>query len=181
MAILVGDALLTAAFLTLSRFLEGPRVVAGCQEEVAEATACLIRGQAADIRWSGSAPTSEKLETIHREKTACLLRCACRVGALVAGASRSDVDQFGCYGEDLGLAFQIVDDLLDRTGDCGSLGKTAGKDLLSQKITAPSVYGVEESRRRARELVEQAKERLAGYPESVGLQQLADYCFERSR
>jgi geranylgeranyl diphosphate synthase type II len=102
------------------------------------------------------------------------------MGALVAGGSNEDVEQFGRYGEALGLAFQIVDDLLDLSGDRDSLGKTAGKDEKSQKITAPAVYGVEASRNRARELVGQAKTFVAGYAESRGLKQLAEYCLERS-
>ncbi|MDP7035202.1 MAG: polyprenyl synthetase family protein [Planctomycetota bacterium] len=180
MAILAGDGLLVGAFLTLIRHLEGTDRVIRCQQELGEATMRLIRGQAADIRWSGSLPSSEKLEAIHRDKTACLLRCACRMGALVAGGSNEDVEQFGRYGEALGLAFQIVDDLLDLSGDRDSLGKTAGKDEKSQKITAPAVYGVEASRNRARELVGQAKTFVAGYAESRGLKQLAEYCLERS-
>ncbi len=180
MAILAGDGLLAGAFLTLIGHLEGTDQVIRCQQELGEATMRLIRGQAADIRWSGSPPSSEKLEAIHRDKTACLLRCACRMGALVAGGSNEDVEQFGRYGEALGLAFQIVDDLLDLSGDRDSLGKTAGKDEKSQKITAPAVYGVEASRNRARDLVGQAKSLVAEYAESSGLKQLADYCLERS-
>jgi geranylgeranyl diphosphate synthase type II len=152
MAILAGDALLTLAFQVLAK-LDAPddrkaRMVA----ELATAAGTvggMIGGQVADLEGEGKAPNARLLETIHRAKTGALLRASLRIGAIYAGASGDDYAALSCYGEHVGLAFQIVDDILDVEEPSESLGKTAGKDAEQRKITFPAVYGVEDSRRMA--------------------------------
>jgi len=153
MAILAGDALLTLAFEVLTTVEALPperkaRMVA----ELASAAGTvggMIGGQVADLEGEGQPPTAALLESIHRAKTGALLRASLRLGAICAGATASEYDALSCYGERIGLAFQIVDDILDVEESSEALGKTAGKDVRQQKITFPAVYGIEESRRMA--------------------------------
>jgi geranylgeranyl diphosphate synthase type II len=161
MAILTGDALLTLAFEVLSR-LDG--VDAGRRiwliEELATASGTvrgIIGGQVNDLAGEGKKPTPELLESIHRAKTGALLRASVRMGAIYAGASPEQLEALTLYGEHVGLAFQIVDDVLDVEQSSEALGKTAGKDAQQQKITFPALYGLE----RSREMAEQ--ERLAAH------------------
>jgi geranylgeranyl diphosphate synthase type II len=161
MAILAGDALLTLAFEVLSK-LEG--VDAGRRirlvEELATASGTvrgMIGGQVNDLDGEGKPPTPELLESIHRAKTGALLRASVRMGAIYAGAGSDELDALTRYGQHIGLAFQIVDDVLDVEQSSEALGKTAGKDAQQQKITFPAVYGLE----RSREMAEQ--ERLAAH------------------
>ena len=111
----------------------------------------MIGGQVADLEGEGQAPTAELLESIHRAKTGALLRASLRLGAIYAGADDAQYAALSCYGEHVGLAFQIVDDILDVEESSEALGKTAGKDAQQQKITFPAVYGLDESRRMAAE------------------------------
>jgi geranylgeranyl diphosphate synthase type II len=153
MAILAGDSLLTLAFEILSK-LEHPtseqrvRMIA----ELATSSGTvggMIGGQVADIEGERKPPTAELLETIHRAKTGALLRASVRMGAIYAGATDRQVDALSSYGEHIGLAFQIVDDILDVEESSTALGKTAGKDAAQGKITFPAVYGLERSRQMA--------------------------------
>ena len=109
----------------------------------------MIGGQVADLEGEGKPPNAELLETIHRAKTGALLRASLRLGAIYAGASEAQTGALSCYGEHIGLAFQIVDDILDVEESSEALGKTAGKDAAQHKITFPAVYGLEASRRMA--------------------------------
>jgi geranylgeranyl diphosphate synthase, type II len=153
MAILTGDALLTLAFETLSKLDAVPddrktHVIA----ELATAAGTvggMIGGQVADLEGEGKPPDATLLESIHRAKTGALLRASVRMGAVYAGADQQQFDAISRFGEHVGLAFQIVDDILDVVESSEALGKTAGKDAQQQKITFPAVYGLEESRRMA--------------------------------
>jgi geranylgeranyl diphosphate synthase type II len=150
MAILAGDALLTLAFQVLSR-LDGVAAArrVGMIAELATAAGTvggMIGGQVADLEGEGRPPDAQLLETIHRAKTGALLRASLRIGALYAGADDRQFAALSCYGEHIGLAFQIVDDILDVEESSEALGKTAGKDAAQQKITFPAVYGLAESR-----------------------------------
>lgn len=152
MAILAGDALLTLAFQVLAEMqaeaLRKTRIIA----ELATAAGTvggMIGGQVADLEGEGKPPDAQLLETIHRAKTGALLRASLRMGAIYAGDGERDYGALSCYGEHIGLAFQIVDDILDVEETSEALGKTAGKDAQQQKITFPAVYGIEESRRMA--------------------------------
>lgn len=169
MAILAGDALLTLAFEVLAGLpaIDGSRR-AQLVFELATASGTrggMIGGQVHDLEGEGKPPTAELLESIHRAKTGALLRASIRMGAIYAAASAAELDALSRFGEHVGLAFQIVDDILDVEQPSEALGKTAGKDAAQQKITFPAVYGVERSRAMAEE------ERLAAH---AALQPFAD-------
>ena len=160
MAILAGDALLTLAFEVLAKLphCSGDRR-ARILAEVAAASGTvggMIGGQVEDIEGEGKPATRELLESIHRGKTGALLRASVRLGAIYAGASDLQYEALSIYGEHIGLAFQIVDDILDVEQTSAQLGKTAGKDAAQGKITFPAVYGLEVSREMADEQLELA-------------------------
>ena len=184
-AILAGDALLTLAFRLIADnadLVRDPRSIRDVVAEVADAagTAGMVGGQVVDIESEGKAISVETLEYIHRHKTAALIRASLRVGALLAGGDAKAVADVGEAGGELGLAFQIVDDILDVEGSLAELGKTAGSDERKQKATYPAIHGLEGSRRQARMLIERAKERLGAFGErSAPLCALADYVLER--
>jgi geranylgeranyl diphosphate synthase type II len=153
MAILAGDSLLTLAFAVLSAL---PNVDADRRvrlvAELATASGTvggMIGGQVNDIEGEGRSPTPELLESIHRAKTGALLRCSVRMGGIYGGASEPALSALTSFGEHVGLAFQIVDDLLDVEQPSEALGKTAGKDAQQHKITFPAVYGIQRSRKMA--------------------------------
>jgi geranylgeranyl diphosphate synthase type II len=148
MAILAGDALLTLAFEVLSRY--DTRVV-GILAAAAGTRRGMIAGQVHDLEGEHQQPTAELLERIHRAKTGALLCASVRIGGLCAGADEPQDRALQQYGEHIGLAFQIIDDVLDIEESSESLGKTAGKDAAQHKITFPAVYGIAESRRMAEE------------------------------
>ncbi|HEY1338246.1 MAG TPA: farnesyl diphosphate synthase [Bryobacteraceae bacterium] len=152
MAILAGDALLTLAFQALSTLDAPDNRKAALVAELSTAAGTvggMIGGQVADLEGEGQPPNAQLLETIHRAKTGALLRASLRLGAIYAGATAEQHAALSCYGEHVGLAFQIVDDILDVEESSEALGKTAGKDAAQQKITFPAVYGLETSRRMA--------------------------------
>jgi geranylgeranyl diphosphate synthase type II len=140
----------------------------------------MIGGQVADVEGEGKTPTAGLLETIHRAKTGALLRASLRMGAIYAGASDEQYAALSCYGEHVGLAFQIVDDILDVEESSEALGKTAGKDARQQKITFPSVYGLVVSRRMAEEECAHAHQVLAPLRDRASrLHELADLIVHR--
>jgi geranylgeranyl diphosphate synthase, type II len=184
MAILAGDALLTLAFEVLAS-LES---VDGCARarmiaELASASGTvggMIGGQVFDLEGEHLEPTAELLERIHRAKTGALLRASLRLGAIYASAGEVRYQALSCYGEHVGLAFQIVDDLLDVEASSEELGKTAGKDAEQHKITFPAVYGLAESRHMAERECELAHEALAPFGErALRLHELADLIVRR--
>ena len=184
-AILAGDALLTLAFGLLANL---PRGLAGpCAGELAAAAgaAGMVGGQQADLAAEGdphSVASGEQLEAIHRRKTGALIAGACVLGGLTAGAPAATVDRLRAYGEALGLAFQIADDLLDLSQPAAVLGKTAGKDAAAGKLTYPALYGEAGSRRRAGELIAAALAAVDPLGEAAGpLRALARYAVERDR
>jgi geranylgeranyl diphosphate synthase type II len=171
-AILVGDALLTEGLLLISRHPAGKRWSdrrADAVEMVAEAISArgMVGGQFEDLEATGLATHESddpelRLERIHRHKTGCLLRASIELGAILAAIDRSERRPFVDFGEDLGLAFQIADDILDETASAEELGKSPGKDLATGKLTYVTLYGLESARRRLAEveqrLVERARE-----------------------
>ena len=177
MAILAGDALLTLAFALLAENASLEVV-----KEVAQAagTFGMIGGQVVDVQSEGKSVDAETLEYIHRHKTAALIRCALRSGAMLAGASPSALTAIGEAGSHLGLAFQIVDDILDVEGSLAELGKTAGSDRRKKKVTYPEHFGLEASRLKAKSLIEDAKAALAPLgPDAEPIRALADFIFQR--
>jgi geranylgeranyl diphosphate synthase type II len=184
-AILAGDALLTLAFklIALNGARTGdPRVIAALVTDIADAagTDGMVGGQVVDIESEGKAFSAETLDYIHSHKTAALIRISLWAGALVAGGSASQRSAIAACGEALGLAFQIVDDILDVEGSTEQLGKTAGKDAQQQKATYPAFHGLEASRAKARVLIDQAKQALVPLGERAEpIRALADFIFER--
>lgn len=160
MAILAGDALLTQAFLILADYETNNAVrKVRVLSEVAHAAAttrALIGGQVLDIQSEGKTVTGAQLEEIHRAKTGALIRCAVRIGAIIGGASEDELKALTEYGEKIGLAFQVADDLLDATATSEELGKTAGKDAATQKATYPALYGLDGARQMAERLYHEA-------------------------
>jgi geranylgeranyl diphosphate synthase type II len=184
-AILAGDALLTLAFRLIAenaaRVAE-PRVVCDVVADVAAAagTEGMVGGQVIDIESEGKAVSADVVDEIHRRKTAALIRAALRAGAMLAGAKPDTLAAITLAGEKLGLAFQIVDDILDVEGNLEQLGKTAGSDERKRKATYPAVHGIEASRRRARMLIDDVKAALAPLgPAAEPIAALADFVFER--
>jgi geranylgeranyl pyrophosphate synthase len=160
-AILAGDALQTLAFQTVAEdeTLDASlrvRLVA----ELARAAGTpegMVAGQSHDLAAESRADVrGEELELIHRRKTGALIAAAARAGAIIAGAGPAEVEAVNAYAHDLGLLFQITDDLLDVTASASDLGKTPGKDARAQKATYPALYGLEAARGRAREVYESA-------------------------
>jgi geranylgeranyl diphosphate synthase type II len=183
-AILAGDALLTLAFHVLGSMdqVPGERTVQMVRELAAAAGTAggMIGGQVADLEGEGRPPTPELLESIHRAKTGALLRASLRIGAVYAGAAEAQYLALSCYGEHAGLAFQIVDDILDVESSSEALGKTAGKDAQQHKVTFPSVYGLDESRRMAAQECEHAHDALEPFGgRAQRLHELADLIVRR--
>jgi geranylgeranyl diphosphate synthase type II len=184
MAILAGDSLLTLAFEVLSR-LDGVNAETKIHlvEELARASGTvggMIGGQVNDIEGERKPPTAHLLESIHRAKTGALLRASVRMGAVYAGATEEELTALSEYGEHVGLAFQIVDDVLDVEESSEALGKTAGKDEAQQKITFPAVYGLERSRHMAEEQRLSAHTALRIFDDRADrLRQMADFIVRR--
>jgi geranylgeranyl diphosphate synthase type II len=160
MAVLVGDALLTYAFQLLST-VNGeylPRLLREFGSSCGSKG--LIGGQVMDMEAEGQDPDPRVLRYIHLHKTGELMKLSARAGAIVGGGKEDEVEALGGFGENLGLAFQIVDDILDVIGDEASLGKRVRRDGERGKMTYPAIYGIEGARMKAREAVERAKEAL---------------------
>jgi geranylgeranyl diphosphate synthase type II len=184
-AILAGDALLAYAFEYIAAQTKAVpaerilKVVAHLGHAVA-ATG-LVGGQVVDLECEGKPDvTSETLTFIHIHKTAALLESCVICGALLAGANDTDIKRLSTYANNIGLAFQIIDDILDITATSEELGKTAGKDLAAQKVTYPSLWGIEASQQKAQDLVTEAKEQLTSYGDAaLPLMAIADYITSR--
>jgi geranylgeranyl diphosphate synthase type II len=183
MAILAGDALLTLAFQVLAQLDTLPERKTGLVAELATAAGTvggMIGGQVADLEGEGKPPEAALLETIHRAKTGALLRASLRMGAIFAGATEAQYEALSCYGEHIGLAFQIVDDILDVEESSEALGKTAGKDAAQHKITFPAVYGLPASRAMAEQECARAHQVLEPLgARAAGLHELADLIVHR--
>ena len=183
-AILTGDALLTLAFEVLSRITGvGAEQKIRLVEELSRAAGTvggMIGGQVNDIEGERRRPTALLLESIHRAKTGALLRASVRMGAIYAAATNQELAALSEYGEHVGLAFQIVDDVLDVEASSETLGKTAGKDQAQQKITFPAVYGAARSREMAEQERLAAHTALARFDDRADrLRQIADFIVQR--
>jgi geranylgeranyl diphosphate synthase, type II len=182
-AILAGDALQTRAFEVLAGLDAPPAAVVQIIGLVANAVGTvegMIGGQVLDLESEHLKPTPELVEAIHRAKTGALIRVSVVAGGVYAGANADDVSHLDLFGRKAGLAFQIVDDVLDLTVDSEQLGKTAGKDQATEKATWPAVFGLEQSRRHAAQLVDEAFAALEPYGSRAdGLKSVARYLVER--
>ncbi|MHC4399890.1 MAG: polyprenyl synthetase family protein [Planctomycetota bacterium] len=184
LAILAGDALLALAFEVLSKNIEPAEAAAACCAALAEAAGpChLVGGQADDLAGQSDCGSLDTLESVHRRKTGAMILASLRLGATVAGADTEQTAALDAYGTRLGLAFQIVDDLLDVGGDPAEVGKRVGKDADRGKLTFPGLLGVKESWRRAEQLVAEACDALRPLgARGARLEALARYVLERSR
>jgi len=182
-AILAGDALQTRAFEVLAGLDTPPAATVKIIALVANAVGTvegMIGGQVLDIENEHSRPTAELVNAIHRAKTGALIRVSVVAGGVYAGATPEDVARLDLFGRKAGLAFQIADDILDMTEDSAHLGKTAGKDQATEKVTWPAVYGIEQSQRDASLLIEEAFAALEPYGNRAdNLKAVARYLVER--
>ena len=183
-AILAGDALQTLAYQTLSTLGCPAPVTVEILRLISEATGTvegMIGGQVLDLEGEHSKPTPESVHAIHRAKTGALLRVSVVTGGLYAGATHHDTVRLTAFGRKAGLAFQIMDDVLDMTQNSEQLGKTAGKDVASDKATWPAVFGIETSRNDAARLIKEAFAELEPYGDHAdGLKAIAQYLVERT-
>ena len=184
-AILAGDALQTYAYEVLARLRCPAEARVRIIEEIARGTGTIegmIGGQVMDLEAEKQHPDAKTLEYIHRSKTGALITASLVSGALYAGANDDQVAQIRSFGRDIGLAFQIVDDILDVTQTSEQLGKTAGKDTAADKATYPSLFGLEASERKANELVESAFGHLDVFgARAETLKELARFLVERKK
>lgn len=184
-AVLAGDALLTEAFAMLARLPENASYsVADYVRELADATGSrqLIGGQVLDLEGEGRQLTIEELRAIHNGKTSALLTAAIRLGAMSAAAASEQLAALTTYGQNLGLAFQIIDDILDITSTPATLGKSIGKDEQAGKATYPALVGIDHARQEARDLTVAACKALDIFPEQQRTRLLAlnDYLLNRN-
>jgi geranylgeranyl diphosphate synthase type II len=184
-AILAGDALLTQAFEILAEARPGKFYSQGATVvELAKASGSLqlIAGQVADLEGEGKKLDEKELRYIHERKTSALLACAVRLGGMSANCGEAELSALTVFGYNVGLAFQVVDDILDVTQTSEQLGKTAGKDVAAQKATYPSIVGLEKSRKSAGRLTDRAFAALEPFGKrGAALNGLAKYLLERDR
>jgi geranylgeranyl diphosphate synthase type II len=183
-AILAGDALLTIAFEIVSNAKPTSRYDASIllrEVAVAAGSQKLIAGQVADLEAEGKNVKRDQLQFIHENKTAAILKSSVRLGAMSANADPGKLSAVTRFGQRLGLAFQIIDDILDVTQTSEILGKSAGKDVAAKKATYPAVIGLEKSRAEARRLTRQAHSALSVFSsrDAEPLHALANYLLER--
>ena len=184
-AILAGDALQTQAYETLAQLRCSAEARVAIIREIAHGTGTIdgmIGGQVVDLEAEHAKPSLETLEYIHRSKTAALITASVVSGGIYGGATAAQVARLRTFGQSVGLAFQIVDDVLDVTQSSEQLGKTAGKDTAAEKATYPALFGIDESLRKADMLVEQACNELNEFgPASSTLKELARFLVERKK
>jgi len=182
-AILAGDALQTRAFEVLANLDIPAAATVQIIRLIANAVGTvegMIGGQVLDIESEHLKPTAELVDAIHRAKTGALIRVSVVAGGVYAGATADDVARLDLFGRKAGLAFQIADDVLDMTEDSARLGKTAGKDQATEKVTWPAVFGIEQSQRHAEALIDEAFAALAPYGDRAeSLKAVARYLVER--
>jgi geranylgeranyl diphosphate synthase type II len=182
MAILAGDALLTLAFRLVADNAGQSAVLRDVVVDIADAAGHkgMVAGQVADLEAEGRRVGAEVVDYIHAHKTGALIRTSLRIGAMLCGADATQVRALSVAGADLGLAFQIVDDILDVVASSEELGKTAGKDQIQQKATYPAIHGIEASRARAAFLIRDAEEslRILG-PRAEPIRALGRFILER--
>ncbi len=175
-AVLAGDALLGLSFEVLTPLPNGTRMV----QELSRCISQVIAGQTEDLDAENKTPDAETVEFIHRHKTAALIRTACVMGGICAGADAETLEKLAIYGENTGLAFQLTDDLLDESSTEAELGKNIGSDKEKGKMTWPAVHGMEATRRRIEELTLAATQAVDSLPSGAQLKELAQFMAERT-
>lgn len=184
-AILAGDGLLTEAFMMIldneDKVGRDNIVMALRELAIASGPAGMVGGQVVDILSENTEPEMDKLLYIHKHKTGALIRASVRIGAILAGVEGERLDALTRYGECLGLAFQIVDDILDVKGDEKELGKPVGSDEEKNKMTYPALLGLEGSMKRAEELISEALASIEAFgDEAAPLRGIAEYIIRRT-
>ncbi len=184
-AVLAGDALLTQAFEIAAQCRGWPRYPhQKIILEIARASGSLqlIAGQVADLEGEGQKISAAQLRYIHERKTSALLCCSVRLGGMSANCPPAQLEALTDFGRHVGLAFQVIDDILDVTQTSEKLGKTAGKDTKAHKATYPSIVGLEKARKIAEQLTDKAFVALAAFKEkAAALEALADFLLKRDR
>lgn len=187
MAILAGDALLTMAFQVMADpahaevFPPASLLAATHELALAAGTAGMLGGQVMDLQAEGRAIGAEELKAIHQKKTGKLLTAPLRIAALLSQASSEQLDALTRYGEQIGLAFQVVDDILDIEGSAEELGKNPESDLQKEKATYPALFGLDESKKIATDLIDDAKQALHIFGDrAYYFHRLADYMVART-
>lgn len=182
-AVLAGDALQAIAFEAVSRMSPAPGYTGAdyvLELALAAGSRQLIAGQVMDLEGEGKTLTFDQLRAIHERKTAALLTCCLRLGAMSAGAEAASLEALTRFGHSLGLAFQVIDDILDVTQTSEQLGKTAGKDIAAAKATYPSLLGLDAARAEAARLTAEAHEALASFGAAADpLRAIADHLLAR--
>ncbi len=182
-AVLAGDALLTIAFEIAAQCKSWPRYShADVILELAKASGsqALVAGQVADLEGEGKKITPAQLRYIHENKTAALIASSIRLGAMSANATPKQLERLTDFGQSLGLAFQVIDDILDVTQTTEKLGKSAGKDIAAQKATYPALLGLEKAKKEADRLTARARAALKPFGKDAGpLEAIADYLLKR--
>jgi geranylgeranyl diphosphate synthase type II len=185
LAILAGDALQTQAYEVMARLKCSAEARVEIIEEIARGTGTvngMIGGQVKDLEAERQKPDAATLEYIHRSKTGALITSSLVSGGLYAGGTQTEIQRLRDFGRAVGLAFQIVDDVLDVTQSSEQLGKTAGKDTASEKATYPSLFGVDESLRRADALISSGCAALDSFAQRAQtLKELAHFLVERKK
>lgn len=186
-AILAGDALLTQAFILMTRAAGMdsvlPEFILKAAHEMASALGStgMIGGQVVDLESEGKSITAETLEYIHIYKTGFLIRACIRCGGVLSQATEGQLNSLSRFGAHIGLAFQIIDDILDITGDQEKLGKDIGSDLTKDKATYPALFGLEESKRKAEDLVDESIECLKEFDDRADpLREIARFFVQRT-
>jgi len=184
-AILAGDALQTLAYEVLAKLQCRAEARVAIIGEIAHATGTIkgmIGGQVMDLEAEHTRPDAQTLEYIHRSKTGALLTASVVSGGMYAGASEPRIQSLRDFGQNIGLAFQIVDDVLDVTQTSEQLGKTAGKDTATEKATYPALFGIDASLKKADELVAAASAALDDFGESAStLREIAHFLVDRKK
>jgi geranylgeranyl diphosphate synthase type II len=184
-AILAGDALQTQAYQVLAKLQCDAEARVAIIAEIAHGTGTIdgmIGGQVMDLEAEHTRPGAKTLEYIHRSKTGALLTASVASGGMYAGADAAQVQNLREFGMNIGLAFQIVDDVLDVTQTSEQLGKTAGKDTASEKVTYPALFGIEASLKKADELIAKADTALDGFGKSAQtLREIAAFLVQRKK
>lgn len=186
MAILAGDGLLTEAFSVFSRLdymKVKPASLLKVISEISNAAGPrgMVAGQAYDLISEGKAPDEETVRFIHLYKTAALIRASVRAGAILAEADQTKLDSLTVYGEAVGVAFQIVDDILDIEGITEEMGKPRGSDIGKEKMTYPRVFGLEQSKKKARQLINKALKAIETFDSKAEpLKEIARYIIKRT-
>jgi geranylgeranyl diphosphate synthase type II len=181
-AILAGDAMNTYAFQVILEGVKDSTRAVATALELARASGIegMVGGQMADLESEGAQPDRQRLQYIHAHKTGALITAAVVCGGIAANADASKLDHLRRYGKQVGLAFQIVDDVLDETATAEQLGKSPGKDSASSKMTYPRVMGLNEARRHAQELIDGALFELQDLPKADALRVIAAYFVART-